>query len=187
MRPPATYLLPTWTQTVASRKPMPDPFEIRRLQAVDAEDYRTIRLAALKTQPQAFGAVHADEASRPAAHFAERIATSTVLGAYHQAQIVGMIGLKQEVGAKVSHKGLIWGFYVEPFHQRRGIGSALLAAIIDAARDLVEQVTLTVVQQNTFAIALYERFGFSVYGVEPRALKTSQGYSDEVLMVRILD
>ena len=47
---------------------MPDPFEIRRLKAVDAEDYRTIRLAALKTQPQAFGAVHADEASRPAAH-----------------------------------------------------------------------------------------------------------------------
>jgi ribosomal protein S18 acetylase RimI-like enzyme len=166
---------------------MSDPFEIRRLQAVDAEDYRAIRLAALKTQPQAFGAVHADEASRPAAHFAERIATSTVLGAYHQAQIVGMIWLKQEVGAKVSHKGLIWGFYVEPFHQRRGIGSALLATIIDAARDLVEQVTLTVVQQNTFAIALYERFGFSVYGVEPRALRTSQGFSDEVLMVRILD
>jgi ribosomal protein S18 acetylase RimI-like enzyme len=151
---------------------MPDPFEIRRLQVVDAEDYRKIRLAALKTLPLAF---------------AERVTLSTVFGANHQGQIVGMIGLKQEVGAKVSHKGLIWGFYIEPFHQRRRIGSALLAAIIDAARDLVEQVTLTVVQQNASAIALYERFGFSVYGVEPRALKTSQGYAHEVLMVRVLN
>jgi hypothetical protein len=33
---------------------------------------------------------------------------------------------------------------------------------------------------------LYAQCGFTAYGVEPRALKSAQGYADEVLMVRFL-
>ncbi|MCL6470330.1 MAG: GNAT family N-acetyltransferase, partial [Ralstonia sp.] len=39
---------------------------------------------------------------------------------------------------------------------------------------------------NDAALALYERCGFETYGVEPRALKSTTGYADEVLMVRFL-
>ena len=39
---------------------------------------------------------------------------------------------------------------------------------------------------NDAALALYERCGFETYGAEPRALKSTTGYADEVLMVRFL-
>jgi ribosomal protein S18 acetylase RimI-like enzyme len=165
---------------------MMDMIEIRRLQASDVEDYRTIRLAALKTEPDSFGSVHAAEVSRPITHFAERLSSSIVLGAYCKERIVGMAGFKQEAGLKDSHKGFVWGFYVAPEQRHQGLGSALIGALIEVACDSVEQLTLTVVRDNEAAIALYERHGFEIYGVEPRALKTSTGYSDEVLMVLFL-
>ena len=62
----------------------------------------------------------------------------------------------------------------------------LVQALLLAAAGVVEQLTLTVVSENHAAIALYRKFGFEVYGVEPRALKQPEGYSDEVLMVRFL-
>lgn len=142
---------------------------VRRLGAGDVQDFRTIRLAALAEAPDAFGSVHAREAVRSAAEHAETLASSTVFGAYAADAIVGMVGWKQEQGPKTSHKGFVWGFYVAPPARRAGIGTALLAAIVASARERVEQLTLTVVSDNAGAIALYERFGFAAYGVEPRA------------------
>jgi hypothetical protein len=44
---------------------------------------------------------------------AARLSSSLVIGAYVGSRIVGMIGLKRELGRKHEHKGLMWGFYVE--------------------------------------------------------------------------
>jgi len=162
---------------------LPD-FDVRRLH--DAHDYRSIRLEALLDAPEAFGSVHAVEVDRPLAHFAERLISSVVFAAYVGTQIVGMIGLKQEEGPKDFHKAFVWGFYVRPECRKHGVGRALIAALVDAANDIVEQLTLTVVRQNTSAIALYEACGFVTYGIEPRSLKEAAGYSDEVMMVRFL-
>lgn len=161
---------------------MSDSFRISRLQASDAEAFRTIRLAALKTAPEAFGSTYDREAARPLSAFADGLSASVIFGAYDEQRIVGMAGFKQEAGPKVSHKAFVWGFYVEPAWRSRGVGSALVAALIEAASPVVEQLTLTVVEGNDAAIALYEKFGFSAYGVEPRALKTSAGYVNEILM-----
>ena len=160
---------------------------VRPLGLADLEEYRTIRLSALKTAPDAFGSVHAIEASRPIERHAERLTASLVFGAYDDQHIVGMVGLKPEDGPRDAHKGFMWGFYVEPEYRKSGIGSALIAAVLQAAHGVVEQVMLSVVAENVAAIALYEKFGFTRYGIEPRALKTAAGYSDEVLMVLFLD
>ena len=163
----------------------PNGITVRPLRISDAADYRAIRLSALQTAPEAFGSVHAVEASQPIERHAERLASSLVLGAYDGERIVGMVGFKREAGPKDAHKGLLWGFYVEPGSRRHGVGAALVSALLHAARGAVEQVTLTVVQGSA-AIALYERFGFTRYGLEPRALKSPAGYADEVLMVLFL-
>lgn len=159
---------------------------IRRVLAADWHDYRTIRLRALALAPEAFGSLYEVEARRPAGAFAERLASSVVMGAYVEDRIVGMAGYKQAEGLKDAHKGFVWGVFVEPEFQSRGIGQALLLALVGAARGEIEQLILAVVATNRRAIALYERNGFEVYGVEPRALKSASGYADEVLMVRFL-
>ncbi len=160
--------------------------EVRRLAPADAEAYRAIRLESLEQEPNAFGSVYALEAKRPLADFAERLATSTVFGAYAGGTLIGVAGFKQEAGPKDSHKGFVWGMYVRADWRGKGVGAALMAAVVAAARNTVEQLTLAVVQDNDTAIALYRKIGFQVYGVEPRALKSESSYSDEVLMALIL-
>jgi ribosomal protein S18 acetylase RimI-like enzyme len=166
---------------------------IRQLSSADANDvadYRAIRLAALKDSPDAFGSTYEAEAGLSTEAFAERLATTIVLGAYagtgSDVRIVGMIGFKQQTIAKLAHKGFLWGFYVAPAARGRGVGVALVDRIVAAATDLVQQLTLSVVRGNDAALALYERCGFETYGAEPRALKSTTGYADEVLMVRFL-
>ncbi len=159
---------------------------IRRLDGADAEDYRTIRLAGLAREPEAFGSVYDVEVARPIETFAERLATSHVFGAYAGDRIVGLAGFKQESGPKDNHKAFVWGLYVRPSARGRGVARGLMAAVIASAREQVEQLTLAVVEGNEAARRLYENLGFEVYGLEPRALKSAAGYRDEVLMVLFL-
>lgn len=163
-----------------------DGLLIRRLDVGDAVIYRQIRLAALKAAPKAFGSTFEAEAARPIAAAEERLATSRVFGAFDTVGIMGMAGFKREEGAKDCHKGFLWGLYVAPHARGGGVAKALMAAIIDAASSEVEQLTLTVVTTNTDAVRLYRSLGFQTYGVEPRALKSAEGYSDEMLMIRFL-
>ena len=90
------------------------PVEVRRLEVTDVEDYRMIRLAALRTEPEAFGSTYEVEAARPLAVFAERLKTSAIFGAYADGRLLGMAGFKQEDGQKDRHKGSVWGMYVDP-------------------------------------------------------------------------
>lgn len=159
---------------------------VRRLTAADAADYRAIRLAALSQDAAAFGSTYEAEAPRPLADFAARLESSAVFAAYADGHVIGMAGFKRCAGAREAHKAFLWGTFVEPGSRRRGTGRALLAALLAAAAAEVEQLTLSVVQDNAAALALYREFGFQVYGTEPRALKSALGYSDEVLMVRLL-
>ncbi len=118
--------------------------------------------------------------------YVARLACSVVLGAYDAGRIVGMIGFRREQGPKDNHKGLVWGFFVEPDYRQFGVGTALMAALIAEARKSVEQILLSVVEGNAAAAAFYERFGFKRYGLEPKALKSSTGYDNEILMVHFL-
>lgn len=162
------------------------PVAVRRLGTADAEDYRTIRLAALAREPDAFGSVYDVEVARPLDAFAERLATSVVFGAYAGERIVGLAGFKQDDGPKDNHKGVVWGLYVRPSARGQGVARALMAAVIGSARELVEQLTLSVVESNDAAKTFYEKIGFEVYGLEPRSLKSAAGYQNEVLMVLFL-
>jgi len=159
------------------------PFEIRRLQVEDVEDYRAIRLASLRTEPESFGALYEVEANLPAEIFRERLASGIVLGAYAGGRVVGVAGFRRESSAKEHHKGTVFGVYVQLEARGQGVAAALIAGIIAAARPIVEQLILSVMQGNDAALALYRRHGFIVYGIEPRARKTPSGYVDKVLMV----
>jgi ribosomal protein S18 acetylase RimI-like enzyme len=76
--------------------------------------------------------------------------------------------------------------YVRTAAQGRGVGRALLRALLAHAQGELEQVHLSVVSDNEPARRLYENEGFTAYGLEPHALKQGQRYLDEILMVRFL-
>jgi ribosomal-protein-alanine N-acetyltransferase len=70
---------------------------------------------------------------------------------------------------------------VDPDRRRRGIATALIAALLDRIGDDA-QVTLEVRRSNTGALALYERFGFRSAGVRPRYYADNN--EDAVIMWR---
>jgi ribosomal protein S18 acetylase RimI-like enzyme len=156
---------------------------IRPLGITDVADYRTIRLASLRNAPDAFGSVYETTVTLPIETFAERLTGAMVLGAYARERIVGTAAFSRETGEKERHKGVLKGVYVEPDARGQGVAEALITGVIDHAREIVEQLTLTVVQGNEAAIALYRKLGFEIYGIEPRARKNPGGYVDKVLMV----
>src|SRR5437868_3437245 len=128
-----------------------DGIEIRRLVQDDAVLYRGIRLEALQASPEAFGSTFEVENAQPLTWFSDRLGSSTVLGAFRDAELVGMAGFAVQQGQKSAHKGVLWGMYVRPGARTGGIGRRLIEAILDVARQHVELIQLTVVQDNARA------------------------------------
>ena len=89
--------------------------------------------------------------------------------------------------SRVFHRAEL-GISVRKDYWRLGIGSALMERLIAfAGRAGYEQIELTAESKNSRALALYRRFGFTVYGVRPHGMKYPDGsYDDDCLMVRML-
>jgi len=179
--------------------PQPSPVKgegvnVRELTGDDADDFRRLRLRALREHPDAFGSSYEAESTAPVEAAAERLRLnaesqdSFTLGAFRGSQLVGMVGFYQETREKTRHRGSIWGMYVPSEEQGKGIGRALLARALELARELpgLEQVELKVVARNGRARGLYASFGFATYGTEPRALLVDGEYLDEEHMVLLI-
>ncbi len=161
-------------------------YGVRQLRAIDAERFRAIRLEGLRLCPEAFGAAFEEEAEWSVSLYAERLSTSVVFGASRigSDDFDGVVGFFVQAGLKSEHKGKLWGMYVRPSARQAGLGTALVARVVEHATPLVEQIKLTVAASNITASRLYERAGFEAYGLEPGALKIDGKYFDEILMVR---
>lgn len=161
---------------------------IRRLQPSDAAAFRVLRLDGLARHPEAFGASWEAEDGQPLAWFTSTLENQTVFGAWRRDnELVGVAGLYVPDAPKLRHKGTLGGVFVRPDARGGGVGTALIAAVIDHAATCVEDLGLSVGATNATAIRRYEAAGFVPYGLEPRALKVGNEYYSEVLMILSLN
>jgi ribosomal protein S18 acetylase RimI-like enzyme len=161
---------------------MIEPLAIRLVTPDEAAAFREIRLEALRSSPESFGASLEMEEAKPLDWFAERLSGFEVFGAYRGAEILGIAGFGTHAGSKRAHKGFLWTMFVRPQARRSGIGRRLVEAVIERARQSVEILQLTVTSNNEPARKLYAALGFTEYAVERRGLKVDGRYYDEVLM-----
>ncbi|MGH8721511.1 MAG: GNAT family N-acetyltransferase [Burkholderiales bacterium] len=162
-------------------------FDVKVLGPEDASAFRALRLEALERHPCAFAAAHDEELGQSAADVAERLAQQAVFGGFVASTLVGVSGFATPALAKKRHKGLLWGVYVSERRRGQGLGRALVARVIEHARDRVAQLHAAVVTGNAVARGLYRDLGFVPYGLEPRALKVGEQYFDQELMVLMFD
>ena len=68
------------------------------------------------------------------------------------------------------------------------MGNALIAAVLQKAKEdpSLEQILLGVASGQKAAIQLYRKFGFKLYGTEPRALKVASEYVYQEHMLLML-
>ncbi len=161
---------------------------VGKLTEDDLEAIWTLRLCALKDNPEAFGSTYEETLARGKAWMLQRLSGKEdevfYLGAFEEA-LIGMVAFYREEGSKSRHKGYVVSMYVLPKSRGLGAGKALMQELIIRAKQIegLEQLQLAVVTTNQAAYHLYRSLGFEVYGTEPKALKLGEQYWDEHLMV----
>lgn len=165
--------------------------QTRRLTPDDAEAYFALRREALLREPLAFlSSPEDDRASTVDAvrELLSRAPESVIYGAF-EGGLVGCIGIYREPKSKAAHRGHIWGLYVTPEQRRKGIARRLMDAAIGHARTQlgVAQINLGVTDIAPGALALYESFGFRVWGTEPRYLQVGDQTADAHHLILLLD
>lgn len=157
----------------------------RQLKPDDVNDFKAIRLSALKNSPEMFGSTYAVEATRPLHVFAEVISKYVVFAAYSQQQIIGMLILDLKNHLTIQPQAQLYGFFVEPAFRSQGIATQLLQVAIQYGQHLVAQIMLSVRANNTPAIHLYQKFGFQIAHRDMNIINKTQEDQDEIRMVYI--
>jgi L-phenylalanine/L-methionine N-acetyltransferase len=164
-------------------RPPPDDILIRAMEPTDLPD-----LTEAWNQPRAYaGTLQLPYTSLEArqTRFAARTAGQTSLAAVIAGRTVGMIFLGREENRR-SHVGSI-GMAVHDAYAGRGVGTALMAAVVDLADNWLQlkRLELSVYADNVRAIALYERFGFEREGLSRAFAWRDGAYADSLAMARL--
>jgi len=161
--------------------------DIRQLAADNVEEYQALRLRALQEFPTSFSSSFEEESQLTDELVKARLFIAEgqmVLGAFDEQTLVGTIGIGRSSGRKTQHKCFIWGMYVDPDYQSRGIGNLLLKKSIEHVKSVssVNQLNLSVMENNLTAFKLYKSIGFKEYGLEPNALVVNGKSYNEIHM-----
>ena len=102
-----------------------------------------------------------------------------------KSKVVGLISL-QPLSDRRSHVGQL-GMFVHDNYQNQGIGSQLMAAIIDLAENWLnlKRLELQVNTDNASAIHLYEKFGFEKEGILRKNAFRDGVYIDAYTMAKV--
>lgn len=108
------------------------------------------------------------------------------LVALHEGEVIGNIGLEQYSRIRQRHVGSI-GMGVAVQWQGRGVGSKLMAAVLEVADNWMNlhRVELTVFSDNEAAQGLYRKFGFETEGRLRNYAVRDGVYVDAISMARL--
>lgn len=161
----------------------------RRLVPADAAAYRAFMLDAYARHPEGFTATVAERDSLPLDWWIDRVsdapdAPQRIVGAFEDHHLVGVAGLRRAQRPKTRHKATLFGMAVHPSAQGRGVGRALVEAVLELARSTpgIALVQLTVSETNDRALGLYTACGFTIFGTEPVAIRVGDRFVGKVHM-----
>jgi ribosomal protein S18 acetylase RimI-like enzyme len=160
---------------------------IRNLTPNDLEEFCRVRLNALQQYPVAYSMMPElfkeapIEAKLSQLRDSESDTSNFIKGYFDNGKLIGIIGFLVSTRASVAHKGTMWGFYVDPEYQSKGIGRRLLCAYLDEVnkdQSIVVHRLMTPVNGEN-AIKLFESVGYIKYGQEPDGISDGEKLYDQ--------
>ncbi len=147
--------------------------EIIRLPVEEWQQYRDLRLRALKEDPQAFSTTYADAVGFPDEMWRGRLLDALQGGhswlffAREAGKLVGMIGAFVDEASPQT--ATIVSVYVPAEERGKGISAAMMACILSelSTNGALKKAVLAVNKAQLPAMGLYEKFGFQIVGMEP--------------------
>ncbi len=160
--------------------------EIIRLPPDRWQDFQSLRMEALKSDPAAFGRAYEEEVIYKQELWQRRI--GSVIFAVNDNQPVGMVGYYFNEMVKNKHVANIYGMYVNKAFRNQGIGGQLLSIAITSIKEKNEilKIKLSVNPAQKSAVKLYNRFGFTSIGTSRKEYNDNGNFSDEVLMEKFI-
>lgn len=165
--------------------------DLRQLMPEDAEAFSALRRLVTADNPVPMGLTLAEEQSRTIEGFRQQLgapAPNAAFGIFLDTELVACSAVAWTGSfASSRHKVVLWGTFVKPGFRQRGMGKAVVRRALEhAKKNGARRANLTVYLPNPEAISLYESLGFSVYGVEPEAVRLDGTYHDGKCMSVLL-
>jgi len=105
----------------------------------------------------------------------KRLVLAAIEGDSDNQHIVGCVHLALAAPLNGTHRAEVQKLLVHSLHRQKGIATALMTAIEDAARGLGKSLLVLDTESGSTADGLYERWGFVRSGVIPQYAQNSTG------------
>ncbi len=174
--------LSPYTQFLSAYQPKTTQnIKISRLEKQHAAAYKSLRIKALKTDPEAFLLTKEEETKLQLDDICHMIEKDYILGAFENSKLVGAIRLIEQDPLKFKHIGIVGGLYVDFAHRQKGIAKMLVKGVIEYATYIKKYhaLQLKVVTKNLAAIRLYQSFQFQCWATEKNALQFNGECTDQ--------
>jgi ribosomal protein S18 acetylase RimI-like enzyme len=147
------------------------------------QDYKKLRLEAIKNSPQSFISTIEETNKETQAEWKNKI-KNMFFALDDENNLIGMIGCYKEKAEKLQHVANIVSFYIKPEFRRKGLGKEMIKTAIDFAKTKLEvqKIQLGVITTQTPAYELYKSVGFIKIGEQKMAIKVDEKFYDEYLM-----
>jgi len=131
------------------------------------KEYRELRLAALKNEPQAFGSSYERESGYPDEKWQQRLKEAAegkrhILFAKLDKKLVAMVVGGRDFDDNSSNVAYIWGLYTDASVRRKGIAKLLMSKMLEelSKERGIQTIRLEVNVEQESAVKLYESLGF---------------------------
>jgi RimJ/RimL family protein N-acetyltransferase len=163
--------------------------EYRPVNPSESKKYRALRLECLQKAKDNFGATYEESVNNPELFFESAIKSEDVYnkiyGAFDGNELIAICGYRRESGIKTRHRALLVQVYTKPEYRGKNISYKLMKFMIDKLfeDESMQQITLGVVSDNISAVKVYERLGFTEYGLHKNYFKDGNIFRHERLMM----
>ena len=125
------------------------------------EEYKSIRLTALKTNPEMFGSTYANESTYTRNDWTSLLENELrgMFAMYHEKSLVGLSGVA--IRKETPTTAIFFAAFIEPAHRGKGLSKLFYEARMEwVHKKQCSLITISYRSGNTTSEAAIKRFGF---------------------------